>query len=67
VKKTSKKHSGNIVFHYDNIKCVSFNLPLFKILIIIIIIIIIISSAHPEAIWRYGSNTSSSLGQSAVH
>lgn len=51
MKKTSKKHSRNIVFHYDNIKCVSFSLSLFKI---VIIIIIIISSARREAVWGSG-------------
>jgi hypothetical protein len=50
VNNTSKKHSRNFGFHYDNIKCHSFNLSSFKIVIIIIIIIIIHSSACCEGI-----------------
>jgi len=63
VKKTSKKHSRNIAFHYDNIKCISFNLPLFKI---IIIIIIIIFSAHREAVWGSGDTAQINLQDSAT-
>jgi hypothetical protein len=63
VKKTSKKHSRYVVFHYDNIKYVSFNLSLFKI--VIIIIIMIISSARREAIWGSGDTAQIYLQVSA--
>jgi hypothetical protein len=50
-----------MAFHYDNIKYLSFNLFLFKIIIIVIIIIIIIHSARRESIWGSGGRAQINL------
>jgi hypothetical protein len=61
LKKTSTKHPRNIAFYYDSIKCLSFNLSLFQI----IIIIITISSLRRESVWGSGDTAQLNLQVSA--